>query len=81
MTGDNAEIPRASAPSLGADPDTGLPKDSWARCDELLIRGNLQNDVGSWPNGIKIGKAKKGGYSEFRHLQSNDFAILTLFRA
>jgi hypothetical protein len=32
-------------------------------------------------NGIKLGKAKKGGYSKFRYLQFNNFAISTLFRA
>ncbi len=36
---------------------------------------------GSWPNGIKLGKAKRGGYRKFRYLQFNNFAILTLFRA
>jgi hypothetical protein len=33
------------------------------------------------PNGIKLGKAKGGGYSKFRYLQLNNFAISTLFRA
>jgi hypothetical protein len=34
-----------------------------------------------WPDGMKVGKAKRGGYSKFRYLQFNNFAILTLFRA
>ena len=33
------------------------------------------------PNGIKLGKAKRGDYSKFRYLQFNNFAISTLFRA
>ena len=33
------------------------------------------------PNGIKLGKAKRGGSSKFRYLQFNKFAISTLFRA
>jgi hypothetical protein len=41
----------------------------------------LQMKSGSWPNGMKLGKANRGGYSKFRYFQSNDFAILTLFRA
>jgi hypothetical protein len=32
-------------------------------------------------NGIKLGKTKGGGYSKFRYLQFNNFAISTLFRA
>jgi hypothetical protein len=36
---------------------------------------------GSYANGIKLGKAKGGGYSKFRYLQFNNFAISTLFRA
>jgi hypothetical protein len=36
---------------------------------------------GQEPNGIKLGKAKGGGYSKFRYLQFNNFAISTLFRA
>jgi hypothetical protein len=36
---------------------------------------------GSEWNGIKLGKAKRGGYSKFRYLQFNNFAISTLFRA
>jgi hypothetical protein len=36
---------------------------------------------GQEPNGIKLGKAKRGGYSKFRYLQFNDFAVSTLFRA
>src|SRR6267142_4232058 len=31
-------------------------------------------------NGIKLGKAKGRGYSKFRYLQFNNFAISTLFR-
>ena len=42
---------------------------------------NFQNYVGSWANGIKLGKAKRGGCSKFRYLQLNNFAISTLFRA
>jgi hypothetical protein len=38
----------------------------------------LQMKSGSWLNGTKLGKAKRGGYSKFRYLQSNNFAILTL---
>jgi hypothetical protein len=37
--------------------------------------------VGSWLNGIKLGKANGGVYSKFRYLQFNNFAISTLFRA
>jgi len=33
------------------------------------------------PNGIKLGKSKGRGYSKFRYLQFNNFAISTLFRA
>jgi hypothetical protein len=33
------------------------------------------------PNGIKLGKAKGGGYSKFKYLQFNNFAISALFRA
>jgi hypothetical protein len=33
------------------------------------------------PNGMKLGKAKRGGYRKFRYLPFNNFAILTLFRA
>jgi hypothetical protein len=40
-----------------------------------------QRKKGSYANGIKLGKAKKGDYSKFRYLQFNSFAILTLFRA
>jgi hypothetical protein len=41
----------------------------------------LGPDSGSSANGIKLGKAKGGGYSKFRYLQFNNFAISTLFRA
>jgi hypothetical protein len=43
--------------------------------------GSFSDNLGSWPNGIKLGKAKGGGYSKFRYLQFNNFAISTLFRA
>jgi hypothetical protein len=33
------------------------------------------------PNGIKLGIAKRGGYSKVSYLQSNNFTISTLFRA
>ena len=33
------------------------------------------------PNGMKLSKAKRGEHSKFRHLQFNNFPILTLFRA
>jgi hypothetical protein len=36
---------------------------------------------GQEPNGIKLGKSKRRGYSKFRYLQFNNFAISTLFRA
>jgi hypothetical protein len=36
---------------------------------------------GSWPNGMKLGTAKRGGYRKFKYLQFNNIAILTLFRA
>jgi hypothetical protein len=36
---------------------------------------------GQEPNGIKLGKAKRGGYGKFRYLQANNFVISTLFRA
>jgi hypothetical protein len=48
---------------------------------EGLLRGLIDGIVGSWANGMKLGKAKRGGYSKFRYLQFNDFAIVTLFRA
>jgi hypothetical protein len=41
----------------------------------------LGHQDGPIPNGIKLGKAKRGGYSKFRYLQFNNFAISTLFRA
>ena len=41
----------------------------------------LVTKMGQEPNGMKLGKAKRGGYRKFRYLQFNNFAILTLFRA
>jgi hypothetical protein len=35
-------------------------------------------EVATW---VKLGKVKRGGYSKFRYLHLNNFAILTLFRA
>ena len=36
---------------------------------------------GTYPNGIKLGKAQRGGQRIFRYSQFNNFVILTLFRA
>src|SRR6266850_1930730 len=47
-------------------------------CSHSLRMGS---DSGSWPNGIKLGKANGGYYSKLRHLQFNNFAISTLFWA
>jgi len=46
--------------------------------NSLAVHGVI---VGFGPNGIKLGKAKGRGYSKFRYLQFNNFAISTLFRA
>jgi|SRR6266850_520555 len=50
----------------------------WDPQGQILDYGTLG---GSWANGIKLGKAKGRGYSKFRYLQFNNFAISTLFRA
>ena len=54
----------------------------------LVARGTMGKPVtffftenGTDPNGIKLGKAKRGGCCKFRYLQFNNFAILTLLRA
>jgi hypothetical protein len=43
--------------------------------------GSFSDNVGSYANGMKLGKAKRGGYSKFKYLQFNNFAILTLLPA
>jgi hypothetical protein len=35
----------------------------------------------SQPNGMKLGKSTRGIYIDYRYLQFNNVAILTLFRA
>ena len=43
--------------------------------------GKWNDILQHFPEAIKLGKAKRGGYSKFRYLQFNNFAISTLFRA
>ena len=40
-------------------------------CGAIPVAAN----VGSWPNGIKLGEAKGEVYSKFRYLQFNTCAI------
>ena len=37
---------------------------------KLMHRAIDVKKVGSWANGIKLGKAKRGGYSKFRYYSS-----------
>jgi hypothetical protein len=57
----------------------------WLSTDEAQLSttksGGIWNYLGSWPNGMKLGKAKRRGYGKFRYLQFSDFLMLTLFRA
>jgi hypothetical protein len=57
----------------------------WVQPDVLglfsISVGSFSVNLGSWPNGIKLGKAKRRDYSKFICLQFTNFAISTLFQA
>jgi hypothetical protein len=68
---DGGAVPGHRTPSIGLPPSIYTSNS----------QGKALTKTGQEPNGIKLGKAKKGGYSKFRYLQFNNFTISTPFRA